>query len=294
MEAVLAKDEDVALLHRLHRRRRAALLSRARSRSCRTPATPQFIVMTKDMEARERVRSRLMASVDEAVPAGLGARHAPRARPAGGLPGAVPRGRPRHAEGARDRARGRSTSWPSSPKVRDVQLDWNDPVRTLQGRPRPGQGARARPRARRRGARDADRDERRDAVAAARARGPDRHRRACGAVGAPRPRHAEGRQPLHARRARSCRCRRWRACSYELEEPVLWRRNRDMAITVRADVKDGEQGVSVTQEIRPLLKDIEAKLPVGLSHRRRRRGRGKRQGQPGAGRRGPGDAASRS
>ena len=50
---------------------------------------------------------------------------------------------------------------------------------------------------------------------------------------------------------------------YELEEPVLWRRNRDMAITVRADVKDGEQGVSVTQEIQPLLKDIEAKLPSG-------------------------------
>ena len=36
-----------------------------------------------------------------------------------------------------------------------------------------------------------------------------------------------------------------------------------MAITVRADVKDGEQGVSVTQAIRPLLKDIEAKLPSG-------------------------------
>ena len=50
---------------------------------------------------------------------------------------------------------------------------------------------------------------------------------------------------------------------YELEEPVLWRRNRDMAITVRADVNDGEQAVSVTQEIRPLLKDIEAKLPSG-------------------------------
>jgi multidrug efflux pump subunit AcrB len=51
--------------------------------------------------------------------------------------------------------------------------------------------------------------------------------------------------------------------SYELEEPVLWRRNRDMAITVRADVIDGEQGVSGTQEIQPLLKDIEAKLPSG-------------------------------
>ncbi len=36
-----------------------------------------------------------------------------------------------------------------------------------------------------------------------------------------------------------------------------------MAITVRADVKDGEQAVSVTQEIRPMLKDIEARLPAG-------------------------------
>jgi multidrug efflux pump subunit AcrB len=48
-----------------------------------------------------------------------------------------------------------------------------------------------------------------------------------------------------------------------LEEPVLWRRNRDMAITVRADVKDGEQGVSTTKAIQPLLKDVEAKLPFG-------------------------------
>jgi hypothetical protein len=29
-----------------------------------------------------------------------------------------------------------------------------------------------------------------------------------------------------------------------------------MAITVRADVKDGEQGVTATQEIRPLLNDM--------------------------------------
>jgi multidrug efflux pump subunit AcrB len=50
---------------------------------------------------------------------------------------------------------------------------------------------------------------------------------------------------------------------YELEEPVLWRRNRDMAITVRADVKDGEQAVSVTKEIDPQLKDIRAALPAG-------------------------------
>jgi multidrug efflux pump subunit AcrB len=36
-----------------------------------------------------------------------------------------------------------------------------------------------------------------------------------------------------------------------------------MAITVRADVKDGEQGVSATQSIAPQLKDIRAKLPFG-------------------------------
>jgi multidrug efflux pump subunit AcrB len=50
---------------------------------------------------------------------------------------------------------------------------------------------------------------------------------------------------------------------YELEEPVLWRRNRDMAITVRADVKEGEQAVSVTKEIDPLLKEIRGALPTG-------------------------------
>jgi multidrug efflux pump subunit AcrB len=50
---------------------------------------------------------------------------------------------------------------------------------------------------------------------------------------------------------------------FQLEEPVLWRRNRDMAITVRADVKDGEQAVSATQSIVPQLKQIEARLPSG-------------------------------
>jgi hypothetical protein len=41
----------------------------------------------------------------------------------------------------------------------------------------------------------------------------------------------------------------------------VWRRNAT-SVTVRADVKDGEQ-VSVTKEIDPLLKDIRAALPAG-------------------------------
>ncbi len=36
---------------------------------------------------------------------------------------------------------------------------------------------------------------------------------------------------------------------YEHEEPILWRRNRDMAITVRGDVVDGVQAPTVTQAI---------------------------------------------
>ena len=36
---------------------------------------------------------------------------------------------------------------------------------------------------------------------------------------------------------------------YAHEEPILWRRNRDMAITVRADVVDGVQAPDVTNQI---------------------------------------------
>ena len=47
------------------------------------------------------------------------------------------------------------------------------------------------------------------------------------------------------------------------EEPVLWRRNRDMALTVRADVMDGVQGPAATSRIRPSLQPIVDSLPPG-------------------------------
>jgi multidrug efflux pump subunit AcrB len=47
------------------------------------------------------------------------------------------------------------------------------------------------------------------------------------------------------------------------EEPVLWRRNRDMALTVRSDVADGVQGPYATAQIRPSLKPIVDSLPAG-------------------------------
>jgi multidrug efflux pump subunit AcrB len=47
---------------------------------------------------------------------------------------------------------------------------------------------------------------------------------------------------------------------YSHEEPILWRRNRDMAITVRADVNDGVQAPDVTNQIWPKLQDIRDRL----------------------------------
>ncbi|HEX6705234.1 MAG TPA: efflux RND transporter permease subunit [Albitalea sp.] len=47
------------------------------------------------------------------------------------------------------------------------------------------------------------------------------------------------------------------------EEPVLWRRNRDMALTVRSDVVDGVQGPYATAQIRPSLQPVVDGLPPG-------------------------------
>jgi multidrug efflux pump len=47
---------------------------------------------------------------------------------------------------------------------------------------------------------------------------------------------------------------------YSHEEPILWRRNRDMAITVRSDVNDGVQAPDVTSQISPKLQQIRDHL----------------------------------
>ncbi|MGC1554682.1 MAG: efflux RND transporter permease subunit, partial [Bradyrhizobium sp.] len=47
---------------------------------------------------------------------------------------------------------------------------------------------------------------------------------------------------------------------YAHEEPIIWRRNRDMAITVRGDVVDGVQAPDVTNQIWPKLQNIRDHL----------------------------------
>jgi multidrug efflux pump len=48
-----------------------------------------------------------------------------------------------------------------------------------------------------------------------------------------------------------------------MEEPILWRRSRELTLTVRADIVDGVQAPDVTGAIDPTLAQIRGKLPDG-------------------------------
>ena len=50
---------------------------------------------------------------------------------------------------------------------------------------------------------------------------------------------------------------------FELEEPILWRRNKDLLMTVRAGVIDGVQGPDVAARIDKALAPVRAQLPAG-------------------------------
>ncbi|MET0984989.1 MAG: efflux RND transporter permease subunit, partial [Steroidobacteraceae bacterium] len=225
------------------------------------PGYAQFVVVTRDLEARERVRSRLMATVDETFPQTWVRVTRLELGPPVGFPVQFRVVGP-DTQVVRSIARDVERVVAASPKVRDVQLDWNDPVRALRV--------------------ELDQDK-------ARALGltPTEVALVTQTLmnGAPLSQLRE-RDDLIDIVARAVPSERLdldtlkdvnvftrqgtvvplsqiARVTSELEEPVLWRRNRDMAITVRADVKDGEQGVSVTQSILLGLKGIEAKLPSG-------------------------------
>lgn len=51
---------------------------------------------------------------------------------------------------------------------------------------------------------------------------------------------------------------------YVHEDPILWRRNRDLTITVRGDVRDGVQPPVVSTQVFEALQPIIATLPAGM------------------------------
>ena len=50
---------------------------------------------------------------------------------------------------------------------------------------------------------------------------------------------------------------------FELEEPILWRRNKELLMTVRAGVIDGVQGPDVAARLDKALAPVRAQLPAG-------------------------------
>jgi multidrug efflux pump len=225
------------------------------------PGYATFIVMTEDLEARERVRSRLMASVDKDFPDTWVRVTRLEMGPPVGFPVQFRIVGP-DIQQVRAIARDVEHVVASSSQVRDVQLDWNDPVRTLKV--------------------DVDQDKARSLGLTPAEISVVTQTIMNGAT-VSQLRENENLIDIVARAVPEERLdldtvkdvniftghgtvvplSQVARMSYELEDPVLWRRNRDMAITVRADVKDGEQGVSVTQAIMPKLADIKAKLPSG-------------------------------
>jgi multidrug efflux pump subunit AcrB len=260
MEAVLAKDEDVKFY--------TAYTGAGQPRfylsldpELPNPGYAAFVVMTKGLEAREKVRARLMASVDEQFPSAWVRVTRLELGPPVGFPVQFRVVGPDTLK-VREIAREVERAVAASPKVRDVQLDWNDPVRTLRV--------------------DIDQDKARTLGLApadvalvtqtfmngATLSQLRQHEDLVDIVARAAPSERRNLQTLkdinlYTRDGTVVPLAQVARVRYELEEPVLWRRNRDMAITVRADVKDGEQAVSATQSILPQLKAIEAKLPYG-------------------------------
>ena len=67
--------------------------------------------------------------------------------------------------------------------------------------------------------------------------------------------------------------------NYEYEEPILWRRNRDIVLTVRGDIVDGVQPPDVSKRDRAAAAADQGRAALRLSHRDRRLDRGERQGE---------------
>jgi multidrug efflux pump subunit AcrB len=260
MEAVLAKDEDVKFFT-AYTGAGSPRFYLSLSPELPNPGYAQFVVMTKDMEGRERLRARLMANVDEQFPDAWVRLSRLELGPPVGFPVQF---RVVGADTQKVRAIAREVEKivASSPKVRDVQLDWNDPVRTMKVEL-------DQDKARALGLAPADVSFVTQTVMNGATLSQLReHEDLIDIVARAVPEERRNLDTLkdinlYTRQGTVVPLSQVARVKYALEEPVLWRRNRDMAITVRADVKDGEQAVSATQEIRPLLKDIEAKLPAG-------------------------------
>ncbi len=130
MEAILAKDEDIKSFT-AYTGAGAPRFYLALKPELPNPGYAAFIVMTRDPEARERVRARLMASAGEQFPQAWVRVTRLELGPPVGFPVQFRVVGP-DTQVVRSIARDVERAMDASPQLRDVQLDWNDPVRTLR------------------------------------------------------------------------------------------------------------------------------------------------------------------
>jgi multidrug efflux pump subunit AcrB len=260
MESVLKSDEDVRFFT-AYTGAGSPRFYLALNPELPNPAYAQLIVVTKDLEARERVRARLMAAAPEQFPEVWVRVTRLELGPPVGFPVQFRVVGP-DTQKVRAIARDVEKVVAASPLVRDVQLDWNDPVRIMKVEV-------DQDKARSLGLAPADIAFVTQSVMNGAPLSQLRvHEDLIDVVFRAVPEERLDLDTLkdvniYTRQGTVVPLSQVARVKSGLEEPVLWRRNRDMAITVRADVKDGEQGVSVTQSIRPSLKEIEAQLPFG-------------------------------
>jgi multidrug efflux pump len=227
------------------------------------PGFAQFVVKTAGIEPRERVRARLMElfAKDEALPDVKARVTRLEFGPPVGFPVQFRVIGPDKAQ-VREIAYRVRDAVRQSPLVRDTQLDWNEQVRSVQIHV-------DQDKARLLGLSNADvqglvqtaldgapatQIRRGEELVDVLVRATPEERKRIGQLGDLQVFTRSGVTVPLSQLAR---------VEPSFEEPVLWRRNRDMALTVRSDVVDGVQGPYATAQIRPSLRLIIDSLPVG-------------------------------
>ena len=226
------------------------------------PAFAETVILSRDTEARERIKARLETAVADGALSGARVRvdrfnfgppvgHPVQFRVVGDDAGEVRR----IAEEVRD-------AMAENPNVRDPHLQWNEmapAIRLVVDQDR----------ARALGLAPQDIAEtlqtlltRPDRHRDARRHRPRRGGRPRGAGGAARRRRL-GDLTVATRDGVPVPLAQVARIEPASEEPILWRRNRDLMIAVRADIVDGVQAPEVTAQILPALEPIKEALPAG-------------------------------
>jgi len=227
------------------------------------PGFAQFVIKTAGIEQRERVRDRLMElfAKDEALPDVKARVTRLEFGPPVGFPVQFRVIGPDKAQ-VRDIAYRVRDAVRRSPLVRDTQLDWNEQVRSMQVHI-------DQDKARLLGLATADiqalvqtaldgapvtQIRRGEELVDVVVRATPQERKSIGQLGDLQVATRSGVTVPLSQLAR---------VEPSFEEPVLWRRNRHMTLTVRSDVVDGVQGPYATTQIRPSLQPIIDSLPAG-------------------------------